>query len=54
MEHPCRKCELRKWYEQAICIRFFGDDCPWDCDAYEDWKRYNRYSVDEKENSEDE
>lgn len=35
---PCKECLLRLRVARAFDIHFWGDDCPWECVDYEEWK----------------
>ena len=35
---PCDLCEIRIGYAIAIDAHFYGDDCPYNCSRYEEWK----------------
>lgn len=39
MERPCDNCDTRKAYARMFDMHFFGDDCPYQCDTFDKWKR---------------
>ena len=38
MEYPCKKCGSRQWYARRLDIHFWGEDCPYICEEYEQYK----------------
>ena len=36
---PCKSCEVRKWYAKRLDLHFIGEDCPYICEPYEEWKK---------------
>ena len=34
---PCESCLIRKGMAQAFDMHIWGDDCPYQCVAYEAW-----------------
>ena len=46
---PCDICITRQYYARAFDMHFYGADCPYDCELYEEWKRWmgrNDYETD--------
>ena len=39
MEDPCKKCWTRKWYARKFDIHFWGEDCPYECKEYKQYKK---------------
>ena len=37
--NPCQRCQLRQYYAREYDMHFFGEDCPYRCDTYEEWNR---------------
>ena len=37
--NPCQRCQLRQYYAREYDMHFYGEDCPYRCDAYEEWNR---------------
>lgn len=35
---PCDGCDIRKAYAR-MDLHFSGEDCPYECDEYEAWKK---------------
>ncbi len=40
--HPCEKCPIREVYAKLFDIHFWGDDCMYCCDEYEEYIRNER------------
>ena len=38
-EDPCKNCHDRKWYARRLDIHFWGEDCPYICKEYEQYKK---------------
>ena len=36
---PCKDCIVRRRFAIGLDMHFWGDDCPYKCDAYEAWNR---------------
>ena len=36
---PCKDCVVRRRFAIGLDMHFWGDDCPYKCDAYDSWKR---------------
>ena len=36
---PCKDCIVRGRFAIGLDMHFWGDDCPYKCDAYDNWKR---------------
>ena len=36
---PCKDCIVRGRFAIGLDMHFWGDDCPYKCDAYDSWKR---------------
>ena len=36
---PCKNCIVRGRFVIGLDIHFWGDDCPYKCDDYDNWKR---------------
>lgn len=34
---PCKTCQLRQYFAHAFDMHFWGEDCPYQCDAYDNW-----------------
>ena len=39
MEDPCKNCENRQWYAMKFDLHFWGEDCPYECEEYERYKK---------------
>ena len=39
---PCKDCIVRGRFAIGLDMHFWGDDCPYKCDAYDNWKRRRR------------
>ena len=39
MENPCKDCPDRQWYARRFDMHFWGGDCPYECEEYEQYKR---------------
>ena len=37
--YPCRDCEARKAYARDFDMHFSGDDCPYQCDTWDEYKK---------------
>ena len=37
-ECPCEECKAREIYSFKFATRLYGDDCPFQCDAYTKWR----------------
>ena len=37
-QDSCENCILRKGFAIAFDMHFRGEDCPYKCDEYDDWK----------------
>ena len=35
---PCKDCIVRGRFAVGLDMHFWGDDCPYKCDAYETWR----------------
>ena len=35
---PCKDCIVRSRFAIGLDMHFWGDDCPYKCDAYETWR----------------
>ena len=35
---PCKLCQNRKFYASALDMHIWGEDCPYECEAFEKWK----------------
>ena len=35
---PCKDCIVRGRFAICLDTHFWGDDCPYKCDAYDNWK----------------
>ena len=40
MESPCKNCMERKFYAKTFDMHFSGEDCPYECEEYEHWKKF--------------
>lgn len=40
---PCNDCVVRKRFAICFDMHFWGDDCPYECDAFEAWNRRVEY-----------
>ena len=38
---PCEECILRKRIARGFDMFFWGEDCPWECADYEEWRSDN-------------
>ena len=38
MEDPCKNCADRQWYARRLDMHFWGEDCPYQCEEYEQYK----------------
>lgn len=38
MEAPCKTCKTRNLYARAFDMQIWGEDCPYECDEYKQWK----------------
>lgn len=36
--HPCKQCPIRREFALAFDRHFWGEDCPYECAVYEEWK----------------
>ena len=36
---PCKDCIVRRRFAIGLDMHFWGDDCPYKCDAYDNWNR---------------
>ena len=36
---PCKDCIVRGRFAIGLDMHFWGNDCPYKCDAYDNWKR---------------
>lgn len=36
---PCKDCIVRGRFAIDLDMHFWGDDCPYKCDAYDNWNR---------------
>ena len=36
---PCNGCIVRGRFAIGLYMHFWGDDCPYKCDAYDNWNR---------------
>lgn len=36
---PCDNCFIRKMYARCFDKHISGEDCPYICEKYEDWKK---------------
>lgn len=34
---PCGKCRTRAEFAQVFDMHIWGDDCPYECEEYENW-----------------
>lgn len=39
MENPCKNCMERKFYAKTFDMHFSGEDCPYQCEEYEQYKK---------------
>ena len=39
MEDPCKNCADRQWYARRLDMHFWGEDCPYQCEEYERYKK---------------
>ena len=39
MEKPCGNCQTRRMYARMFDMHFSGEDCPYECEEYERWKK---------------
>ena len=39
IECPCAKCDLRKWYARKFDMHIYGEDCFFECEEYDEYKR---------------
>ncbi len=39
MDDPCKNCKVRKWYAKRMGIHFWGEECFYECDEYEKYKK---------------
>ena len=39
MENPCKNCMERKFYAKSFDMHFSGEDCPYECEEYERYKK---------------
>ena len=39
MEHPCIQCEMRRWYRSRLNIEINGENCPYECVKYKEWRK---------------
>ena len=35
---PCEHCETRKFFAKRFDMHFYGEDCWYECEKYEQWK----------------
>ena len=49
---PCKDCIVRGRFAIGLDMHFWGDDCPYKCDAYDNWNR--RAGEEDKPRMEDE
>lgn len=35
---PCKRCQTRRFYASAFDMQIWGEDCPYECEAFEKWK----------------
>lgn len=35
---PCATCSARKYYAKAFDFHVWGEDCPYQCPKYDQWK----------------
>ena len=49
-KRPCVNCDTRKTYARLFDIHIMGEDCPYVCKKYEEWKKRN---MSEKDRSKD-
>ena len=45
---PCKDCIVRGRFAIGLDMHFWGDDCPYKCDAYDSWKRRAREGEEDK------
>ena len=38
----CKDCIVRRRFAIGLDMHFWSDDCPYKCDAYDNWKRYGK------------
>ncbi len=43
-ESPCKDCPTRKTYAKLFDIHISGEDCPYEC---EEWEQYKKMEVQE-------
>ena len=36
---PCNDCPTRKTYAKLFDVHIWGEDCPYVCEKYDEWKR---------------
>ena len=36
---PCKNCADRQWYARRLDMHFWGEDCPYQCEEYERYKK---------------
>ena len=34
----CEKCKVRKWFASCFDVHFYGSDCPYKCEKFEQEK----------------
>lgn len=39
---PCDTCITRQYYARAFDMHFYGADCPYECELYDEWKSKER------------
>lgn len=39
IECPCDKCDIRKWYARTFDMHIYGEDCFFECEEYDEYKR---------------
>lgn len=39
VQSPCKDCIVRGRFVIGLDMHFWGDDCPYKCDAYDNWNR---------------
>ena len=37
--HPCETCDTRKWYARRFDIHIFSEDCFYECEEYNTYKK---------------
>ena len=38
---PCKSCGKRIYIARVFDVHFYGEDCPYVCKAYDEWRENN-------------